>query len=74
MAFGHQMGALLTPWLVKLKFGALCAPPSSSFGGLVAFGHIIGALFLSGFVCFVLFCLFVVFIMGHSQEVSLKVL
>ena len=37
VAFGHQMGALGAPWLVKLKFGVLCAPPSSFLGGLVIF-------------------------------------
>ena len=52
MAFGHQMGALRAPWLVKLKFGALCVPPSSLCGGLVTIGHLIGALFIYGFVCF----------------------
>ena len=57
------------PWLVKLKFGALCAPPSSSCGGLMAFVHLIWAMFVYGFGCF-----FVLFIMGHPQEVSLKVL
>ena len=44
VAFGQQMGALRAPWLVKLKFGALWAPPSSSCEGLVPFGHLIGAL------------------------------
>ena len=38
VAFGHQMGALQAPWLVKLKFGALRTPPSSFWGGLMAFG------------------------------------
>ena len=38
VACGHPMGALRAPWLVKLKFGVLRAPPSSSCGGLVAFG------------------------------------
>ena len=69
VAFGHQMGALRAPWLVKLKFGALCTPPSSSCGGLMAFFHLIWAMFVYGFGCF-----FVLFIMGHPQEVSLKVL
>ena len=41
VAFSHQMGALWAPWLVKMKFGALGAPPSSSFGGLMAFVHLI---------------------------------
>ena len=41
MAFGHQVGALRARWLVKLKSGALCAPPSSSRGGLMAFVHLI---------------------------------
>ena len=41
VAFGHQMGALRAPWLVKMKLGALYAPPSSSFGGLMAFVHLI---------------------------------
>ena len=52
VAFGHQMGALQAPWLVKLKFGALCAPPSSSCGGLMAFVHIIWAMFFMGLVVF----------------------
>ena len=43
MAFGHQMVALWAPWVVKLKFGALFAPSYSSCGGLVAFGHQMGA-------------------------------
>ena len=34
VAFSHQMGALWAPWLVKLKFGALGTPLSSSCGGL----------------------------------------
>ena len=115
VAFGHQMGALQAPWLVKLKFGALCTPPSSSCGGLMAFAHLISAMFVYGFGCFCfihhgtptgslpksfvkiqldlaeiyriykyVFCLFlclfmdlllfVLIIMGHPQEVSLKVL
>ena len=45
MAFGHQMGALRAPWLVKLKFGALRAPASSFCGGLVAFCHLGGGPF-----------------------------
>ena len=50
MAFGYQMGALRTPWLVKLKFGALSAPPPSSFcGGLMAFVHLIWAMFVYRF-------------------------
>ena len=54
VAFGHQMGALWAPWLVKLKFGALCAPPSSSCGGLIAFVHIIWAIFYGLVVfCFI---------------------
>ena len=69
MAFGHQMGALQAPWLVKLKFGALCTPHSSSCGGLVAFVHLIWDMFV-----YVLGCFFVLFIMGHTHEVSLKVL
>ena len=52
MAFGHQMGALRAPWLVKLKFAALHAPPYSSYGGPMAFFHLIGALFVYEFVCF----------------------
>ena len=67
VAFGQQMGALWPPWLVKLKFGALCAPPSSSCGGLMAFVHIIWAMFYE-FGCF-----FVLIIMGQPREVSLKV-
>ena len=43
VVFGHKMGALRAPWLVKLKFGVLCTPPSSSCGGLVAFSHQMGA-------------------------------
>ena len=55
VAFGYQMGALRTPWLVKLKFGALSAPPPSSFcGGLMAFVHLIWAMFVYGSGCF--FC------------------
>ena len=69
MAIGHQMGALQAPWLVKLKFGALYAPPSSSCGWLIAFVNLIWAMFVYGFGCF-----FVLFIMGHPQEVSMKVL
>ena len=42
----------LGPWLVKLKFGALCAPPSSSSGWLMAFIHLIWAMFVYGFHCF----------------------
>ena len=49
VAFCHQIGALRPPWLVKLKFGALCAPPSSSSGGLMAFVHLIWAMFVYGF-------------------------
>ena len=41
VAFSHQMGALWAPWLGKMKFGVLCPPPSSSFGGLMAFVHLI---------------------------------
>ena len=44
VAFGHQMGALWAPWLLKLKFGALHATPSISCEGLVAFGHQMWAL------------------------------
>ena len=43
------------PWLVKLKFGALCAPPSSSCGGLMAFIHLIWAMFVYGFHCFLFY-------------------
>ena len=68
MAFGHQMGALQAPWLVKLKFGVLHSPPSSSCGGLMALVHLIWAMFVYGLGCF-----FVLFIMGQPQEVSLKV-
>ena len=50
MAFGHQMEALWAPWLVKLKFEALHAPPSSSCGGLMAFVHLIWTMFVYGFV------------------------
>ena len=57
VAFSHQMGALWAPLLVKLKFGALCAPPYSSPGELVAFGHLIGALFVYRFVCLFVFSL-----------------
>ena len=39
-----SQGAFGPPWLVKLKFGVLRAPPSSSCGGLVAFGYQMGAL------------------------------
>ena len=69
MAFGHQMGALRAPWLVKLKFGVLHAPPSSSCGGLTAFVHLIWPMFVDGFGCF-----FVLFIMGQPQEVYLEIL
>ena len=44
VVFGHQMGFLWAPWLVKFKFGALHTPPSSSCGELKAFIHLIGAL------------------------------
>ena len=54
MAFGHEMGALQAPWLVKLKFWVLCAPPFSSFGGLMAFVHLILDMFVYVFGC--LFC------------------
>ena len=69
VAFGQQMGAHRPPWLVKLRFGALHAPPYSSCGGLMAFVHGTGAMFVYGFGC-----LFVLFIMEHPQEVSLKFL
>ena len=69
VAFGHQMGALRAPWLVKLKFWVLHSPPSSSCGGLMAFVHLIWAMFVYGFECF-----FVLSIMGLRQEVSLKAL
>ena len=52
VAFGHQMGALWALWLVKLKFGALRAPPSSSCGGLMAFVHLIWVMFVYEFRCF----------------------
>ena len=68
MAFGHQMGALRATWMVKIKFGALHAPPSSPFGGLMAFVHLIWDMFVYGFGCFV------VLVMGHPQEVPLNVL
>ena len=45
-------GGPLGPWLVKLKFGELRAPPSSSCGGLMAFVHLIWAMFVYGFGCF----------------------
>ena len=54
VAFGHQIGALRAPLLVKLKFGALHAPPSSC-GGLMAFVHLIGAMFVYGFGCFLFY-------------------
>ena len=55
MAFGHQMGALWTPWLVKLKFGVLHAPPYSSLGGLMAFVHLIWDMFVYGLGCFLFY-------------------
>ena len=69
VAFCHQMGAFWAPWLAKMKFGVLGTPPSSSFGGFMAFIHLIWDMFVYGFGCF-----FVLFIIGHPWEVSLKVL
>ena len=43
MAFGHQMGALQATWVGKMKFGELRIPPSSPFGGQMAFVHQIWA-------------------------------
>ena len=54
MGFGHQIGALRAPWLVKLKFGVLHSPPSSSSGGLIALVHLIWLMFVYGLGCF--FC------------------
>ena len=69
VAFVHQVGALQAPWLVKLKFGVLHSPPSSSCGGLMAFVHLILVMFVFGFLCF-LFC----FILhGTTMGSSLKV-
>ena len=54
VAFCHQIGALRAPWPVKMKFGALCAPPSSSFEGLMALVHL-ACLFMGlvVFFCFI---------------------
>ena len=52
VASSHQMGDFSAPWMIKFKFGVLCAPPSSSCWGLVAFNHLVGALVVYGFVCF----------------------
>ena len=51
MAFGHQMGALWAPWMVKMKFGVLGTPPSSLFGGLMVIVHLIWDMFVYGFDC-----------------------
>ena len=52
VAFGHQMGALRAPWLVKSKFEALCAPPTCSCRVPVTFSHLIGSLWVPRLVQF----------------------
>ena len=72
VAFSHQMGSHLAPWLVKLKCGVLHTPPSISSRVPVALGHLIRALqapwlvqvWVKRTIKWLLACLCVLFVYG----------